>query len=161
MPSIDIIHVTGQREATLPAGERGATSARTLGKPDITRGDRRITYDWLVKEDDENGTVRRHLACLTVRHERARSNVFSGTRHGNRYVATLGRETETPASYGGVMRGFRLFSALGICSEEAGRFSAKQFERFASEALEILREHYAMGNERVLPYFDPNAEERS
>jgi hypothetical protein len=81
--------------------------------------------------------------------------MLSGSQHGNRYVASLGRETETAASHGGVMRAFRLFSALGIVSEDTGRFSQKQFERFADLALARLRALYAAGDQRVMPYFNP------
>jgi hypothetical protein len=126
----------------------------SLGEPRITRKERRVSFEWLVKEDEEHGDRRRHLACLTVTHQRAGSNMFSGRQHANRYIATLRRETETPASYGGVMRGFALFGGFGILDEEAGRFSPKQFERFEGDALTKLFDMYEASNERVLSYFD-------
>ena len=120
----------------------------------IVRKDRRITFEWLVKEDQQHGEPRRHLACLNVTHQRAGCNMFSGRQHGNCYTASLGREVETRGPYG-VARGFRLFSALGIVAEDTSRFSQKQFERFADLALARLRALYAAGDERVMPYFDP------
>jgi hypothetical protein len=124
----------------------------------IVRKDRRITFEWLVKEDEPHGEPRRHLACLNVTHQRAGCNMFSGRQHGNCYMASLGHETEARSLLGGVARGYRLFSALAILTENAGRFSPKQFERFADEALSKLRERYEARDERVLSYFDPAGE---
>jgi hypothetical protein len=125
------------------------------GEPTITRKERRVSFEWLVKENGRDGDARRHLACLSVTHQRAGSNILSGGQHANRYIAVLRRETETRASYGGVLRGFALFAGFEILDRDAGRFSPKQFECFAEDAIAKLFEMYAAGNERALSYFEP------
>jgi Domain of unknown function (DUF3846) len=140
------------RTVELPADfEVSVIAPRQLGKPDaIVRRDRSITCDWLLGESPDG---RRRLATLTITHCRAGVNMLSGERHPNEFTATLANETEEPASCGGVMRGFRLFSGIRIERETIGRFSAKGMEAFAERALARLGELCAAGDERVLRYF--------
>ena len=123
-----------------------------LGEPDaVTRRDRTIAYDWLIAEA---GHGKRILATLTVCHRRAGVNLLSGARHPNEFTATLSNETEEPASCGGVMRGFIVFSGLGIARQEVARFSAKGLEEFAELSLARVRGLCAAGDERVVRYFN-------
>lgn len=124
-------------------------------EPRIERRGRQIVHDWLLKAEEDG---KRHYVVLNVRYQQGGRNMFSGALEPRCYQATLGRETEEDASYGGTMRGFRIFSAMLLCrSGPVGRYSAKKLDEFASVALARLRE-VAEGNEKVTRYLEERAD---
>jgi Domain of unknown function (DUF3846) len=123
---------------------------------------RHIQFEWLVKTDADDldeDSERRHYAVLTCGHQQAGVNHFTGERHGNRFVATLGRETASDCGDAVAMRSFALGSGIRLVTQDGGRYSAKQFDAFATLALERLRALHDTGDDRVLRYFDPEAKD--
>lgn len=147
---LDVLTDTGRDRA------RARELAMSEPRIEKARHGRKITADWLVKTDPDG---KRHYASMNVTYNQGGMNYFSGRNETRAYQASIGREGEEDSSIGGVMRSFRLFSAVGfIRSEPVGRFSAKKLDEFFDVALARLRELVDQEEERVLRFFDANAE---
>lgn len=118
--------------------------------------ERKITLEWPLRTL-EDGSV--DMVVMTLRHERAGSNAWSGRSHPNQLVAQIGREQVEYPERGGSVRKFGLFSAFAVTTEELPRFSQKRFEQFEPKALEALREIWRdkdhPGAEKLRLMFDP------
>jgi hypothetical protein len=110
-------------------------------EPDkVTRGDRRVTMDWVVGESPGRDGPKRHIVSLTVSYSLGGVNYFSGGMIPRGYSAAIRTETEEQGKWG-TSRSFMVFQGLGgIYSEAAARFNRKNFEAAVPKALARLRE---------------------
>ncbi len=152
----------------LPEGfETRLNQVRELRPPDrheLDLAGRDITYDWIVASEDIvpdearklQGGQKLHLAHLSCGHSTPGVNYFSGRQHGSEYYATLSRQTEEPASFGGTMTGFMLGDGVTFLREPTTRYNRGAFEAFGARALAQLRVLYGDSHEKVTRIFrDP------
>jgi hypothetical protein len=132
---------------TTPAATAGQENPATLAEPvkDTSRH-RSIKYEWDIGDAGEG---KRRMAVLSISHQTAGFNVFSGGSHPNHFSATLLNE-----DVDGRSRLMRMFSGHSIDTEVIGRFSQKRLEAFAERALGKLRELHAAQDPAVLVYFE-------
>lgn len=113
-------------------------------EPDqITRGDRRITFDWLVGESPGGRAAdgaKRHFVSYTLSYTLGGPNYFSGGMTPRGFRAGLTYEAEERGAVF-TSRSFTIGQGLGgIFHEAQARYSAKRFEAAIPKALERLRE---------------------
>jgi hypothetical protein len=129
-----------------------------LDAPVVKKGERSITYRFKVAERDDGDTV---YADLRIGHRKAGPNYFNGEYiRDNLYTVTLKNVAVEPE--GGIfsVEKFQVFKGIGLTSYDAGkRYSAKKLQEAAEQGLAELRQRVEDGDERVLRYFAPDAEE--
>ena len=147
------------------------TTLTGLGEATRVEKSRSISFEWHVRtvaagenldgsKGGESGSgygERELLAVLTVSHNKAGANYFSGEYTTEDYFdVSLRNETEERRTGSGfTSRGFMLFSGLGLARYEAGnRFSRKKLNEAAERAISEFTALYESGNEQVLAYFE-------
>jgi len=110
---------------------------------------RSTEFEWEITND---GKGHRRLAVLRVGFQKAGINYSNYQRHPTQFTASLRNEDEDKTgslptrSYWGL-------SGIGICQQEATRFSRKALATFAEVALKTLKERYAAGDTAILAHF--------
>lgn len=113
--------------------------------------DRIVSFEWRL---GPVGDTTDAIATLTVAHHKAGPNYWHGTRETEDYFSVTLRQVKEERTEYGTVRSFMLFDGLGLMKIPAGdRYAAKKLEEAAQTAYLRLQELVAVGDERVLAFF--------
>jgi len=116
-----------------------------------TEKGRMVTFEWRL---GPTGDTTDAIATLTVAFHKAGPNYWHGTRELEDYFSVTLRQVKEERTEYGTMRSFMLFDGLGLMKVPAGhRYAAKKLQEAAQTAYLRLQELVAIGDERVLAYF--------
>lgn len=128
-----------------------------LGEAQRIERDRSVKFRYKIKDTDFGEL----FAELTVRHQKAGINYFTYERTTEDFFA-VGLSNIEVGRYDGsafAVERFTAFQGIGLFRYEAGkRFSRKKLLEAAERGLAEFTELYESGDERVLAYFDADAE---
>jgi hypothetical protein len=144
------------------------TTLTGLGEATRVEKGRSVSFEWHVRNvpagENLDGTKvdggggygeREVLAVLSVSHNKAGANYFSGEMTAEDYFDVTLRDETVERRDGFTARGFMLFSGLRVARYGAGnRFSRKKLNEAAERALAEFTALYESGNEKVLSYFE-------
>jgi hypothetical protein len=129
-----------------------------LGTYERRDSGRSVNFEFHLGTLDAQGGYgeREVLTVLTVSHDKAGANYFSGEHTTtDTFTVTLRNETVEDRGNGFVARGFMVGRGVRLARYDAGsRFSRKRLEEAATRALGDLEDLVNDGNEQVLRYFD-------
>jgi hypothetical protein len=144
------------------------TTLTGLGEATRVEKNRSVSFEWFVRKvpagENLDGTKveggggygeREVVAVLSVSHNKAGANYFSGEMTTEDYFDVTLRDETVERRDGFTSRGFMLFSGLRVARYGAGnRFSRKKLNEAADRALAEFTALYESGNSQVLTYFE-------